>query len=257
MPKLNNIEEVKDVVKKMEGWMPEKKAEFLFNEISNNSIDVSVEIGVFGGRGSIAMAAAHSLVGGRHFGIDTWIKDTALEGENSADNDKWWASLDLEQIYRSALGTLFHYELSAHANLLRLDSTLASRLFEKESIGLLHIDGNHSELCSCRDKPEGIIVLDDTNWSTTEKAQRLLEEKCDFIQADTFGDNQWTIYKKRSESCKTEKVTNQEISVQTTPKTSKESLEKPQSQSVQQKPNESSNQNLTTLKSENIDADLS
>jgi predicted O-methyltransferase YrrM len=62
----------------------------------------------------------------------------------------------------------------------------ALSLFDDESIGLLHIDGNHSADVARRDvetwlpkvKPGGVIVLDDTDWPTVQAARALLTERC-------------------------------------------------------------------------------
>jgi hypothetical protein len=180
-----------------------------------------VEIGVFGGRSLLPMALAvrelkrsqeaggrrqesgdrsqesaeipHSAFRiphyeGRVYGIDPWTKAAALEGVNDEANDKWWASLDLGAIYAAAADEIARQKVSEEVFLLKLTSVEAVPLFRK--IDFLHVDGNHSELASCRDVdlylpkvPEGGTVwMDDTNWATTQKAVRRVEECCRLVE---------------------------------------------------------------------------
>jgi uncharacterized protein YdaT len=66
---------------------------------------------------------------------------------------------------------------------IRATAEHAAHLFK--DIDILHFDQNHSELASMRDiqiyyplvKPGGYIWFDDTNWTTTNKAQQWLAEQ--------------------------------------------------------------------------------
>ena len=73
----------------------------------------------------------------------------------------------------------------------------------------MHLDGNHSELLSCRDvelwaplvAENGYILFDDSSWPTTQAAQQLLLNY-GFIEVERVKENdgggevEWTIYKK-------------------------------------------------------------
>ena len=75
---------------------------------------------------------------------------------------------------------------------------------------MLHQDGNHSEEMSCLDielwsnkiKKKGYWLMDDTNWPTTQKAQKLIITK-GFIEIDVdngFGKiegREWKLYQKK------------------------------------------------------------
>ena len=75
--------------------------------------------------------------------------------------------------------------LSDMTKLIRCKSEDAACQFTSQSISLLHQDSNHSEEVSCQEvslwfdkvKIGGYWVFDDTNWSSTMKAQMLLLEK--------------------------------------------------------------------------------
>ena len=68
-------------------------------------------------------------------------------------------------------------------------------------IGMLHIDGNHSEESSLHDVKKwvplvqsgGVIVFDDVTWGTTDAAVAWLDENC--YRVSTFYDlNVWGVW---------------------------------------------------------------
>jgi predicted O-methyltransferase YrrM len=70
-----------------------------------------------------------------------------------------------------------------------------------EKIDMIHIDGNHSEMTSLEDvkrwvpqvKSGGVVVFDDVNLNTTNKAVEWLDKNC--IRFQEFeGDNIWAIW---------------------------------------------------------------
>jgi hypothetical protein len=73
---------------------------------------------------------------------------------------------------------------------------------KNESIDFLHQDSNHSEEISCEEvelyhskvKPDGIWCFDDTDWSTTKKAQQLLLTKG---YTEVYNAVSWKIYRKK------------------------------------------------------------
>src|SRR4051812_46671458 len=83
----------------MHGWCPPEKGIRLAQAIRDTQAELSVELGIFGGRGVLAMAMAHQEQGrGVAWGFDPWTKSAALEGSNDPANDAWWAALDIEAI---------------------------------------------------------------------------------------------------------------------------------------------------------------
>jgi Methyltransferase domain len=95
---------------------------------------------------------------------------------------------------------LARLELNSVCTLIRARADAVADEFSVESIGLLHVDGNHSEALSMRDvtlylpkvAPGGHIFFDDISWTenavvTTHRALRyLLEHGCQ--EVDRTGD---------------------------------------------------------------------
>lgn len=161
-----------------------------------------VELGVFGGRGLVAMAATLRDQGfGQAHGIDPYTIDAALEGTNDVLNSEWWSSLDLGEIARTTQVTLERLGLDPWARLIWERSQDVVSRYENESIDVLHQDSNHSEEVTCAEvalwapkiKPGGHWVFDDTDWITTQKAQRDLEALGFEMLEDHGG---WKVYRK-------------------------------------------------------------
>lgn len=192
---------------KMEGWMTIKKAMMIYDIIVKNKFQVSVEIGFFGMRGSVCMALAHKVVGGKHWGLDPLCVESAVEGDNDPENNDYWEKIDYEYILRSGLQVLIDEQLTQWCNILRLKSEEAFYLFS--NIDVLHLDGSHSSVAAERDvqyyapliSDEGYVIFDDSSWSQTQHAQELLvnygfqEVHCEDAEDGT----QWKIYKKIKE----------------------------------------------------------
>jgi len=178
---------------KIEGWCSREKAIAMASFIK--SADFCVELGVFGGKSllPLALMTTNSVIG-----IDSWSKETSLEGVNSIENDEWWSSVDYDYMYNYSLNLLKTYECT-NARLIRAKSLDVVNDFEDESIDFLHQDSNHSEKISCSEveayhkkvKKNGLWVFDDTNWPTTQKAQKLLES---FGFKQIYDSGNWKIY---------------------------------------------------------------
>lgn len=162
------------------GWCTIEKGKRM-GELSNGET-LCVELGVFGGRGLLAMGLATSH---KVYGVDPYTAEAALEGKNDPANDEWWESCPLEEIYQGALAMIDRVGLTGIAEIIRLKSVDAAEKFLPGSIGVLHQDANHSTetsraevaLWAPKIRIGGLWIFDDTNWSTTLHAQRDLVER--------------------------------------------------------------------------------
>jgi methyltransferase family protein len=163
------------------GWCPPEKGKRLA-ALAYGS-ELCVELGVFGGRGLVAMALAlKDQQFGRADGIDPFTAAAALEGTNDPVNDEWWGRLDYDAVAKSAQTTLYRMDLVPYAHLIRLPSRDVAEFYSDGSVDLLHQDSNHSEEVSCEEvtlwtpkiKVGGHWVFDDTDWTSTRKAQGML-----------------------------------------------------------------------------------
>jgi predicted O-methyltransferase YrrM len=171
-----------------EGWCTTEKAELLAASVLEQKAQTCVEIGVFGGRSLAALGLALKHQGfGLAFGVDPWSPGAALEGECETANTQWWADLDYAAIHESCAAGLTRLELWRHVRLLAIESGVAAQGFEFESVDVLHIDGNHSELGSTRDvhqwlprvRAGGVVWFDDADWASTTNAQTRIRAQCD------------------------------------------------------------------------------
>lgn len=182
-------EYVETVLPRMEGWCSPQKANRLIAAVAEQKPRLFVEIGVFAGRSLFAAALALPS-GGVAVGIDPWCVADSVKGF-SGDNQAWWSKCDHDSIYKQCQFTQSLLDLCDRCYLIRATSPQALALVRcLAPIDILHIDGNHSEECSCFDvenyqplvKPGGIIFFDDIDWNETKKAQRLLAERTDTLE---------------------------------------------------------------------------
>lgn len=196
IPKLKTL--VFKLMEDLEGWCSIEKAALLIDLIFMIRPQKVVEIGVFGGKSLIPIAMALKEIGtGRVIGIDPWSSTESAVGMKGADAD-FWSRLDHDQIYRGFFKKIEKLGLENTVLLLQETSAQAEPI---PDIDILHIDGNHSEISSLIDvykwvpfvRSGGLIILNDSNWSTTKKSAAWLDGSC--IRFAEFSDgNVWTIW---------------------------------------------------------------
>jgi len=188
-------------LKELEGWCTPRKASLLMDMIYMIKPEIVVEIGVFGGSSLIPMAFALKDIGqGKIYGIDPWNKNDSLVGMQGEHYD-WWGSLDHEAILQSLLAKMNEYDLTRQIELIRSTSEEAPPIHE---IDLIHIDGNHSDEMSFLDvvkwvpllRRGGIIVFDDIDWGTNERAVKWLDAHCQKF-AEFHESNIWGVWVKQ------------------------------------------------------------
>lgn len=169
----------------LHGWTTVEKGARMAEIVVEARSARSVELGVFGGRGTISLAVGHEALGtGEVLAIDPWQAAASLEGVNSPENDEWWGKLDHEAIYASFVEALRTSGTERWCRVLRERSADAVRRVADGSVFVLHQDSNHSEAVSCAEveqwvpklRHDGWWLADDTDWATTQKAQARLVE---------------------------------------------------------------------------------
>lgn len=151
------------------GWCPLDKSLTLASLIMSYRPEISLEIGVFGGRSLLPMALAHKAIGsGYVIGIDPWSTEIAVR-EQTADVDRaWWGALDMKKIYKDFVGEINRRDL---AKWVRIAVDESRYVPPPDNIGVLHVDGSHSVTASndmMRFGPHvvkgGFLITDDTDW---------------------------------------------------------------------------------------------
>lgn len=167
------------------GWCDVDKGNVLWDLVHEHKPSVIVEIGTFGGRSIAVFALALKSLGkGIVFGIDPWEAAPCNEGGNTPESDEYWNTYDWDKLVKE----YFEYFqrnnlLKYHAHFRKKDVDCLS-YFADNSIDILHIDSNHSALTACQTvelwlpklKPQGILVMDDTDWDGVKVAVKKIEE---------------------------------------------------------------------------------
>jgi hypothetical protein len=187
----------------IEGWCPEAKALAMFALIRRVKPSLCVELGVYGGRSLAATALALRENGsGVAVGVDPFEESAAAEGMDG-DHLGFWKKELLDGAATWCGEAISRLRLWPWVRLVGARSDKAALLFDPDSIGVLHIDRNHSEERSLSDvrlylplvAPGGHIWVDDTDWPTLSAAVSLLNAEC--ILVEDFGS--YRLYKKTEE----------------------------------------------------------
>jgi len=190
----------------MQGWTPPVRACEMADAILEIKHPVAVSVGVFSGRSVIAMGFAMRQLGnGMVYGIDPYKVAAATEGNGDAADKEWWAkSAGLDDMSNYAARQVFDHNLDQWATLIRNSSQYVAHMFPE--IGVLEIDGNHSEEASTRDVElylprvikNGYVFFDDAGWETTQKALRMMDGNCDLVkEVKIEGQTTYRIYRKK------------------------------------------------------------
>lgn len=182
----------------IKGWCSAEKRRALIDHVFKTKPEVSVEIGVYGGKSLIPIAAALKFNGrGVIYGIDPWSLDECTKNYSSDHIvTKIWEKQDLEGLYQNVMELVDAYSVADHCRILRMTSAEAAGQFD--TIDFLHIDGNHSEESTLNDvqmylgkvKRGGYICLDDCQRETTRKAYDFVREKCKVVKTIDNGNSQ-------------------------------------------------------------------
>lgn len=196
---------VYNVLPTLEGWCTKEKASHFIDLVLEVKPEVYVEIGVFGGSSLFPVASALKSLGkGMIYAIDPWDKLECIKYydpiEDSADL-QWWGKINLVYVYYSYINMLRKHGLEDYCKTIKTTSEKA--VSHIDSIDILYLDGNHSEVCSLQDvslylpkvRQGGYIWMNDSLWPTRQKAVEQLSEACDVVKLIDNGN--CILFKKR------------------------------------------------------------
>lgn len=169
----------------LEGWCTPQKAMLLYSLVREHKPQNVVEIGIYGGRSIVPIAAALRDNGaGEVWGIETWSGAGATTHRTSILNDFNWMNIDFARIKKNFLDFILRHDLQSVVRIIEAPSDRCGGLFDR--IDFLHIDGNHSTYSAAQDvvkflpkvPPGGIVVFDDIDWLTTRAGLDILRDTC-------------------------------------------------------------------------------
>jgi predicted O-methyltransferase YrrM len=184
---------------KLDGWCTPEKALKLVDVVETHKLKTCVELGVFAGKSLLPIAVAAGA-DATVIGVDAWSAPASIEGTNDTANDEWWEKIDYDHFYKYTRDLMDNYDRK-NVQLWRDKSVNVFHKFEDGTIDLLHQDSNHSEEISCAEvciyhnkvRPGGIWVFDDTDWPSTQKAQKLLVGKG---YVELYDSGSWKVYQR-------------------------------------------------------------
>lgn len=152
------------------GWTTPNKALILASAVIALRPKISIEVGVWAGKGMISLALAHRHIGhGMVFGIDPYSAEASVEGQENPADKEWWKTVDHEMIYGLAQENIRKYGCQNVCQLIRKKSCDYD---PPRYVGILVLDGNHgNESISDikRYAPSisvgGLLFADDIAWT--------------------------------------------------------------------------------------------
>ena len=184
------------------GWCTPDKGRRLIRIAATSGAKVGVELGVHGGRSLLALALGFKLVNkGRIDGIDSYSAADCLEGGQSEVDKQLWSSTDYKGLFDAAEGAIKSHSLQEVARLVVKRTQDAAQDYSDGSVDLIHLDGNHSKLVSCRDvstwlpKMAGraVWIADDVNWPSMTTALELLSD-AGFVRTELGAEGYWAAF---------------------------------------------------------------
>ena len=179
----------------LEDWCSPQKAMLLYSLARAHKPKTVVEIGIYGGRSIVPIAAALKDNGvGQVYGIETWSGSAATSYRTNIANDFWWQNIDFPKLKGDFLQFVVQHRLQDTIRVVEAASDRCAGLFDR--IDLLHIDGGHSTYGAAQDVVNyvskvpsgGIIVYDDINWPSTAAGLDILRDSCRLLHVVTaFG----------------------------------------------------------------------
>lgn len=152
------------------GWCSIPKGQMLAAAVVALRPEISVEIGVYAGKSAFPIALAHKECGvGRLIAIDPWSATASQEGQVKPEDHKFWSGLDHEMIYQTFWKNALRLNV---AHIIQVVRKRSDDFTPPDNIGLLHIDGNHSDQAirdverfapKCR--MGALCFCDDISWS--------------------------------------------------------------------------------------------
>lgn len=168
---MNIFDQIAEAVQSIQhGWTSVTQAHMLASAIIALRPETSIEIGVFAGKGLVAMGLAHREIGkGMVYGIDPYSNEASADGQVNEADQKFWGTLDHASIYNMAVDNINKFGIQNSVRLIRKTS---DNFTPPPNIGVLRIDGNHGEQVVkdvSRYCPNvnmgGILFLDDLQWA--------------------------------------------------------------------------------------------
>lgn len=171
----------------VDGWATQEKVLELGDLIIDRRPMTIVEIGILGGKSLIPMAIAAKETGADVWGIDPWTVEACVEGSNADATQEYWRDMEkrgeLDRIRKEFIRDMTRSGVERTIRVLMAHDLNVIQFFGDDTIGLLHLDSNHSPEVSFRSVQDwskkvehgGLFVMDDSNWKEQSGAVEWLK----------------------------------------------------------------------------------
>jgi predicted O-methyltransferase YrrM len=192
------------------GWCGDIKRNMIRDLVLKSNAKLCVEIGVLKGSSLMCFAEGLSHTEGKVIGIDPYSYEgfknhIPFEDLNDLVYNKIFTGQHvLDNLYSNLVNVIEENNLNNIIQLVRDFSENYYMNIERESVDILHIDGNHDEKHVTMDilyylplvKNNGYIIMDDITWDGVKKSiDNHLVDRCHFI--GNFNNNEFGVYVKR------------------------------------------------------------
>jgi len=164
------FEQISTLVPSLGGWTSVPKAQTFAGLILSYRPMISVELGVWMGRGALSLALAHKDIGkGMVYAIDAWSPEASVEGQINEADRKHWGSANHEAAYQSVLKNV---QVLGVQNCTTVIRKRTRDVEPPDGIGFLIIDANHGNEAvddvkkwAPRVLSGGFVYCDDLEWA--------------------------------------------------------------------------------------------
>lgn len=175
-----------EIIQTTEGWCSYAKGFQLAEMVMQAKPLVAVEIGVFGGRSALIIAAALQELGqGVLHAVDPWAAVHSVAGWDG-ENARWWGNEDHEKHYSGFIERMNRLKLDERVKVHRMTS---EEFAIPAGADFIHLDGNHNESQALADVNKilsyvgkgAVLVMDDCDWESTRLAVSVLDSRCELL----------------------------------------------------------------------------
>ena len=164
------FERIRAIIPTIGGWTSVEKANTFAALILGIRPEVTCEVGVWCGRGSLSMGMAHKEIGrGVVWSIDAWSATASAEGQQHEADKNHWLAANHEAAYQQFIYNVQALNLQHCVKVIRERSANAT---PPEKISLLILDGNHGpeavkdvQRYAPKVRMGGFVYMDDLNWT--------------------------------------------------------------------------------------------
>lgn len=160
------------------GWQNNAQKNWYRNAVNKISNGIIVEVGVFGGASLLSIVDVCVKNNNKLYGVDPWELANTANGKKLSQQEWKIYKNKLLSVRKNLENIITKLNYSNTVSLVKDFSPKASDKFEKDSIDLIYIDGDHAYKSVLADlngwmvklKPGAFIWGDDFNWPNVAKA---------------------------------------------------------------------------------------